>query len=268
MAGRWSHGARAVLGGLSLLQSGCGQLFDAGRFLIEDGEHYSVSGDEVRWVSYRMTGVFPWPGMKRSVWVVKEADPRTFRILENPRMAVDARHVFHAGSVLRGADVKTYRVLQVPALVIEGGEDARTGFEADARHAWSNGKLIEGADGASFRVLRGHFAADANHVYYNMDRIKGADAASFRVLSSARVLGVDRNAVWTGIIALPLPDTSRVRGLGDAYWTDGKDIYWERYRMEGADIASFRVIDGFAMAEDKFGRWSAADRVPNEEQAR
>jgi hypothetical protein len=257
-----------ALGSLGLLLSGCGELIDAGRYLIEDGDHYSISGDEVRWVSYRMTGVFPWPGMERSVSTVEEADSRTFHILENPVFARDAKTVFFKGSPLAGADVGSFRILQVPALVIQGGEDARTGFEADARHAWSNGKLIEGADGASFRVLRGHFAADARRVYYNWDPITGADPASFRVLSSANPLGVDRKAVWNGIIPLPLPDTSQVRGLGDQYWTDGKDVYWRQSRMEGADIGSFRVLDGVANAEDRRGRWNGPNRVPNKEQAR
>jgi hypothetical protein len=252
----------------SLLLSGCGELIDAGRYLMDDGDHYSVSDEEVRWISYRMTGVFPWPGMERRSWTVKGADPKSFRILENPKVAVDARHVFHAGSVLAGADLASYHVLQAPALLIEGGEDARTGYEADARHAWSDGERIVGADGGSFRVLQGHYAADSKRVYFKGNPIVGPDPGSFRVLSSANGLGVDRKAVWTGNIALALPDTSQVRGLGDQYWTDGTNVYWHRYPMDGADIASFRVLPGVANAEDKHGRWNGTDRVAKEEQAR
>ena len=108
-------------------------------------------------------------------------------------------------------------------------------FTKDGRTVHVNGNPVAGADPASFRVLQGAYAQDGQHVFYFKDA--EADAASFKPLDGP-------------------------------YARDAGHVYWMGKTIDGADPATFRVLNAaFECSADRvrayYQQSVIADAIPS-----
>lgn len=216
--------------------------------LIE-GEHYSVEQGEVRWVSYTSGPSTP----SRRVETL-DADPASFQIAEDPIYGTDTRRIFCKAGLLEGGDPRRFRVLR-------NGKDGPS-MATDGRQVWHYCTRIEGADGGTFRLVGGEYGADATGVYLLASRIEGADPDSFRIIDADENLAADADRAFAGIFPIPTDRSGALRSLGAGYSTDGYQVFWQQFRLEGADPASFEVRRGERFGRDRSGCWTLLEQRP------
>lgn len=236
----------------ALALSGCdlGEFaYGVGRALVE-GEHYDVKDGRVIWVEHPSMGSTP-----RRVERPVDADPRTFEVAEEKMYGADATKVFCKGRPLSGADPHGFRVLVRP------GEDRVPGA-TDGRKVWLLCDEIEGADGATFRFGAARFGYDATSVFSATSRVDGADPRSFEILDPEAEIARDARAAYAGIFRIPTEVPAALRSLGAGYSTDGVAVYWQQFRADGADPATFEVRPGEMFGRDSSGCWSGPRPQP------
>jgi hypothetical protein len=227
----------AGLGGCDVIGFASG----VGAALIE-GEHYSVEQGEVRWISYTSGPSTP----SRRVQTL-DADAGSFEIAEDPIYGTDRHQVFCKAAVLGGGDPDQFRVLRT-------GKDGPS-MATDGRQVWHYCDRVGGADGATFRLIGGEYGTDATGVYLLSSRIEGADPDSFRIIDAETRLGADTDRAYAGIFPILTDRPGALRSLGAGYSTDGQQVYWQQFLLEGADVATFEVRDGERFGRDASGCW-------------
>ena len=231
--------------------SGCGVERIAAS--LAEGDHYEVKDAQVYWVDWSSMGGPP----SRNVRTV-DADAATFRampdkIYQHTIYGRDASKVFCEGKVLENALPTSFRVLPHP-------NDNYVEYATDNVRVWSQCEWIEEADGATFSRLEGEYAKDATHVFSNKGVMKDADVETFEVIFVEPKLGQpryarDRVGVFSGIFRMDLEDPDAFRVIGANYSTDGVNVFWTHYKVEGADPNTFFVPKGMQFGQDKSGCW-------------
>jgi len=104
-------------------------------------------------------------------FLVKDADPKTFKIFNKKGYAKDDKTVFYQGEGIPGADTATFRYL--------GGDYAK-----DKHMVYFKGVCVPSADSDSFKYLKGNHARDKNRGYFAGTGIDVSTGISFTRLTA------------------------------------------------------------------------------------
>lgn len=118
----------------------------------------------------------------------------------------------------------------------------------NAKHVYLNRvdetHIISDADPATFRVLPDidEFGMDTHHVYYAGCELPDAKPETFKHLANG-TYGTDGTHVYWRWKMLSLVDATKFVSLPRGYGKDHKVVYWEDYRVQGADPATFQSFN-------------------------
>lgn len=99
-------------------------------------------------------------------FLIKDADPKTFKVMKNKNFSYDQHNVYYQGVVLPDADLKTFKPF------------SSTKYSKDAKHIYFENKKLDGADINSFTIVSDKnfdyydYAYDKNYLYFHHDRTK------------------------------------------------------------------------------------------------
>ena len=162
---------------------------DPGTFkiLTSDGI-YTADKDHVYWFGVEL----------------EEADPATFRVIENP-YAVDVNRAYAGIVPFKVHSTQNFEVYEVggynrptikrnKVLIIEDRSKAYvSGWSRDGTAYYWGGNELKGADYDSLEILNGLHAKDFKTVYFKDEPISGADAESFNIVGTGSIRGQDNN---------------------------------------------------------------------------
>jgi hypothetical protein len=242
----------AAVAVIAVLCAGCAR--DQSPDSMFDDAGYHVRGSSVYFLN-------PFPG---NAFSIDGADPGSFEALDR-MYARDSRRVYLDGRPLPDADPGTFEVLGRPGLARDGQrvyqrdqvisadpggfELLPGGLSRDGGHVyWSDGTVLSD-DPKHFAILSDGkdylYATDSRAVYVNGNVVTGAAPRGFRVLDGA--YAVDGDGAGDGAFYFDAPilgaDASTLRTLGGPYAVDAQRVYWMGQVIDGADPASFTVLN-------------------------
>nr|WP_304621770.1 DKNYY domain-containing protein [Pontibacter harenae] len=97
---------------------------------------------------------------------IKQADIRTFEVIDDNLWAKDKHHIYYGFDKLNGADPKKFKAIDE-----DWGKD-------DSFFYWHELR-IDSLDYASAIILSPYYIKDKQHVYYNDRLVEGANASAF-----------------------------------------------------------------------------------------
>lgn len=182
-----------------------------------------------------------------TVTLLSAADPATFHVFK--RFAVDKFHAWLSGVVIQGADAKSFKEI--------GGDGYSTDYASDKNNLYTDSggdrrnfgvySFDGGIDPATFHFLSTYFsgsiiyAADKNHVYIP---IQPSDS---RTLSSLSTFMKNRTSVSRLFQILSGADVHTFKTIDlehvHEYALDSQHVFYDGSRIEGADPATFKVLD-------------------------
>ena len=184
---------------------------DAASFEALD-DHYARDRRRVYWAQTYRDGSEYFLIPKSRVRVLEGALPHSFRLISQG-YATDGRTLWHEGVAFPVRDLGTFEPLD-------------DGFARDRVRGYYMQTEVPGSDGATFEALDSHYARDAKSIFHaRLETDGGAHPpkAEFRLI---RGEGVDSFKV-----------------LGDGYASTGTLVLHDGLPIEGADAASFRVLE-------------------------
>jgi hypothetical protein len=214
-----------------------------------DAAGYHISDDKVFYLN-------AFPG---KAFQIDGADVASFQAFD--QYARDKSNVYLNGGVLSGADAATFLPLERP------------GFAKDAHHVYQRDVAIS-TDPAHFELLDGELSKDGSAVYWSDGRVLSEDPAHFVIISNVEHYLFTKDAETVQVNGNPIDkaDPATFRVLGGAYATDGQRafyfdewvpdvalesfhpmeapyagdaerVYWMGTTIDGADPATFRVLN-------------------------
>ncbi|MEZ0472777.1 DKNYY domain-containing protein [Luteimonas salinilitoris] len=183
--------------------------------------------------------------------VIKGADPATFESLRGI-YARDAKQAYAHGLALKAADAAAFRAL-ADNLAVDGRRiyldksperldlrgydlDRLRGAPLDDGYWYPRAWFLE-YDG---KLLHRFYDSDAGRV--RLGEVEGADSASFVFLS--RTYQRDARRIYCGFRPLrEISGEASVRAVGDDALVVDDVVYWRDNVLEGADAATFAVVD-------------------------
>ena len=155
--------------------------------------------------------------------------------------------------------VLRWRRKPVKGAQIESFRFYRNGFAKDRNHCYHLGRRLAGGNGSTFRSLNFCYVTDGVFVWTVGGKVKDADASTFAVcddgfqdvgggVRSAKGYAKDRNRVYyfsgygkPNWIRKASPDSFVSLNLG-YYGKDANHVFYERFTIARADVASWRMI--------------------------
>lgn len=126
-------------------------------------------------------------------------------------------------------------------------KDASETYARDRHRVYLRGRALAGVDPATFEILDGSYSRDASHVYRGETRICD-DPAHFEVLSANFVKNSKVVYRLYPQVEVQTTDVASFRKLaeneGYSYFADRSQVYVNGNPIEGADPASFTVVQG------------------------
>lgn len=175
------------------------------------------------------------------------ADPKTFTVIQPGKYAKDRRRVYYEAQPIVGADPATFSVLK------------EWGYAKDKAHVFIMTIPIRGADPSTFVVIQPPYGRDAKRAYNGTVPMNVADLAHFEPLPCNPSCGWGTHYTSDAFLfdfgdsfaSLEISQTNPVitGGAGAGWARDGQYYYFGPARVEGADYASFRVINSFESAD-------------------
>lgn len=181
---------------------------------------------------------------------VEGADARTFEII-NSKYAKDKNHFYFGSSIVEHADPETVVLLDYAYL-------------KDKNNVFYYGALMNDVDFETFETIRTHYAKDKNHVYKGADIIVDADPETFIFMGEINTIpeyAVDKNTAFYRGESIPDSEGISFQLLNDHYSKDKGNVYYESIIIEGADSASFELLDNDSYAKDSKYIYFQGDRI-------
>lgn len=204
-------------------------------FVLATGcSRYETSESEIKWINVTEGGTF--------TTLLKDADPTSFRILRHKRYAKDRAQAWYEGISINVADIKSFRSIHAY-------------YAVDSTVAYHSHSQIENSHGPSFEVIKGNWSKDQNDVHYHTKAIGACDPASFEVHKRYATWGWDIQCVFYMGKRLPLKDRRSFQILSGGFSKDTLAVYYEETIVDGADAASFEMIEKTYIGRDKNGCW-------------
>ena len=199
--------------------------------------------------------------------LIKNSNANTFEFLDYA-FAKDANQVYFNGKIMKMYDAPSFAVVHVFQNYYVYNDYKQHYYLKDKNGVYINNEKIPFADYKSFEMIYdmndldtlNMYAKDKNHVFWGNKILQGADANSFKMEydeSKKEFVFFDKNYSYKNgekidKIASKQKTKKEKIPLGHIYSisTNG-DIYcWDK-KIEGADFASFSVIDAEGYAKDK-----------------
>jgi len=158
--------------------------------------------------------------------IIKRA---SFRVL-NANFGVDASKAYFVVTPIRNADPKTFRVLDSSLVAMPApGSFLRAGYATDAKSVWfASGSgifQIKPADCRTFVSLGNRFGHDCKRVYFEHTVLQGADCQTWRPWRGN--LSIDKNSVFFTNKRMDDVDRASIQLLTyDDCFMDRHRIYW------------------------------------------
>jgi hypothetical protein len=174
------------------------------------------------------------------------ADAKTFTVIQPGKYAKDSKRVYYGARPIVGADPSTFSVLK------------EWGYAKDKAHVFIMTIPIRGADPSTFVVIQPPYGRDAKRAYNGTVPMDVADLAHFEPLPCDPDCGWGTHYGSEGFLFdfgeafanLEISQTNPViTGSGAGWARDGTYYYYGPARVEGADYASFRIINSFESAD-------------------
>lgn len=125
-------------------------------------------------------------------------------------------------------------------------------FSSNGCEIFYNNGAVNGADAGTFEIILGGYAKDKNWVYLGRDKISDRPN-SFKILDGFYYAKDEANVYYEGNLLVADPKTFKVdEQYPDLYGRDQDHIWREDDLIEGADLASFKIIDGFYSKDKNF----------------
>lgn len=205
---------------------------------------YKIESDEVYFVDWNEAR-----GKKKVL--IRGADAKTFKALDQSRYAIDKNSVYYEEKKLAGADPKTF--VSLPSY-----------YGKDKHYAFRGASKIEGANGETFKILEGGvYSRDNKDYFFETAALHVSDIKSFKFLNE-----VDKYSGWAKdkthyyifFNKYPLADYESFTHLGKGYAKDKWQAYFEDKVVEGADPATFTVIK-YGYAQDKHSKYQRSKKL-------
>ena len=112
---------------------------------------------------------------------------------------------------------------------------------------------LPGADPSTFEQVADWLGHDSKHVYFEAKLVPGVDVATLK--AKRYPLFCDKNDYYyetTPLHVADLESFKTIKWFDDDFWAkDSRCAYYDTVRIDGADLASFQVIEDM-LARDKF----------------
>lgn len=169
------------------------------------------------------------------------ADQKTFETLDE-FYAKDKNNVYKEGQILPDRDASSFEVINEV-------------YTKDNRGVYWEDEIRKELDPKTFLVWGGDLfflAKDKNGIYYYNNKIAGADLATFEPIS--RPYYKDQHHIYIEdldqIVRLVGAHRENFEVLSGMYAKDKDSIYYWGEVVKGADVNTFRVVDGIAKDKD------------------
>lgn len=114
--------------------------------------------------------------------IVKEANPRTFQLLEND-FARDRKYIFYKDKIVSNADPDTFHAL-----------DER--YSYDEKYVYFFHTPIVGADPSSFEIIYGDYTRDDRNIYFRSEVAEMLDPETLQILDVEGNIIRDKNGMY------------------------------------------------------------------------
>jgi DKNYY family len=165
------------------------------------------------------------------------ASSNTFQVLAHD-FAKDADRVFYKRFVVEGADPSTFEVLD------------RKGYAKDEKQVYLMQYNVREADPSSFQVLKWPYARDDKNVFCGNVKMFVADVKNFEpVKCYGNVRSIYKRERFVEDFGKAFDFVTATQSepaiVSSAYGRDGVYYYYGPARIEGADYATFRILDRY-----------------------
>ncbi|MDT8389287.1 MAG: DKNYY domain-containing protein [Lentisphaeria bacterium] len=117
------------------------------------------------------------------------------------------------------------------------------------------------ADATSFEVLGFNLARDKKNVWWYGKVQSGVDAATVELVRDGFVWK-DVQSVWYQHNTIVGADARTFLHIGSGYYMDKTNVYWGPDPIEGADLATFKVLGDSFVAVDRNMVYRSGERLP------
>ncbi|MTI20604.1 hypothetical protein E1176_06190, partial [Fulvivirga sp. RKSG066] len=183
---------------------------------------------------------------------IEDADPASFKIIDDSQYAVDHGRVYYYGRVVEGADPDSL------GPVINDAEDT-LGYQSpvywkDNKHAIFEGRVMEGSDAGSFEYISGLYAKDANHIYYENEVLTQNDPDKVNFLNKGVLSDGEALYIYSkkSQVRVDLETVEVVENDYGMYIKDSQNVYLLFYRDEEplakvkeADPITFELMERY-----------------------
>ena len=190
----------------------------------------------------------------RSERLIKDADQKTFELLNNDDYGKDKTYVFFKGSKIDGADPKSFKHI-------------KGGYATDKERAYYFRDSISSASPKGFKILDGYFSRDHKNVFYCTKPLNVKSMSNFKFLTKNNLnkrWSTDGYFYWFNNYKIPSEDYENIVLLDNdaGFSKDSKNVYYlnrnikfnddgERI-LDTLDLKTFEIT-GFIKCRDKFG---------------
>src|SRR5262249_12229577 len=149
--------------------------------------------------------------------------------------AKDKSSVFHREDRIDGADAATFSLMSNPI------------YGKDANHVYCDGVIVRGANAAAFQLIQWPYARDDAHIFCGTFPMAVHRPEAFEVVMEASDIHWTADAAALAAKdafgAVVHVDTNAPAVIGAGWARDGVGYYSGPHEVEGADYASFKVLD-------------------------
>lgn len=204
---------------------------------------YRVQGEKVVW-KY-------WSTNRGSdQFIVENADPASFKVLDISNYAKDKNQVYYKGKVIPKADPASFVPLS-------------DYFAKDNRRGYDGVEEIDSSDGSTFRLLYDSYTVDKKDIYYNTSALNVCNIEKFQLIDSRDInsWATDSCNYFFNGFKIPIKDYQSFRILHySGFSKDKYQAYWGFKVLEGVDSQTFIVLNQY-IGQDKFGCHDWSRRV-------
>lgn len=168
-----------------------------------------------------------------------DVDHETFEVFrKNREYGRDKNRVFYVLEEVKGADPESFRIL------------SDEGYAADNAHVFLYEQLIAGADPVTFKIIKTPYGRDTKRVYCGSVAMDVDDINRFEPIQceEGRWSGADDKNEFLfeygeSFKDLKISKDNPITHVGNGWARDGKYYYYGPGRVQGADYATFQIIN-------------------------
>ena len=179
-------------------------------------------------------------------YLIKDADIKTFKALENSNYAKDKNYGYFEGDKIKGIYSQSFQSIN-------------DYYAKDNLHAYYENKIIGGALGKHFEVIKeGPYSKDGKNYFYKNISLNISDYKTVKILDNLTIIDrfhiyiqSDINSDSSFTKKFPLNDYDSFELLKEGYSKDNKRVYFKGEIIELANPKTFEILDYAKGKDDK-----------------